>query len=296
MLRLPSQQLYQLLYDNRIRHPLVVFGVAGWSLLAFSARAFSARASSSPASFSLLASSARASFSFLASSAPASFISSSLRSPVRQPPFRGFPSPGLLLFSVLPAPGCSLSFLKQLLFIYKEDIVFGHDERRPCQVLHARIIILILQLLRHPFLRISQVHSPRDNEDQPQPFERRRNMNQQDAFQHLRLILLQLFALRLPPSSRVGDMVFVVDRKAAGDGIRIQSTAVLEGGMRSENREFGLQFRLQRHIIILVHLASAQALECVFYLGASLHHHAALDCLMEELGRTNLYCPAPYTF
>ena len=297
MLRLSSQQLYQLLYDNRIRHPLVFLGVAGRSLLAFSSPASSTRApfSSSPASFSssLLASSTRAPFS----SAPASFSSSSsLRSPVRQPPFRGFPSPVPLQFSVLPAPSCSLSILKQLLFINKEDIVLGHDERRPCQVLHARIIILIPQLLRHPFLRISQVHSPRDNEDKPQSLERRRNMNQQDAIQHLRLILLQLLALRLPPPSRVGNMVFVVDRKPAGDGIRIQSSAVLEGSMRSENREFSLQLRLQRHIIILAHLASAQALKCVFYLGASLHHHTALGCLMKELGRTNLYRPAPYTF
>ena len=49
MLRLSSQQLYQLLYDNRIRHPLVFLGVAGRSLLAFSSPASSARASFSSA-------------------------------------------------------------------------------------------------------------------------------------------------------------------------------------------------------------------------------------------------------
>lgn len=90
MLRLSSQQLYQLLYDNRIRHPLVFLGVAGRSTLAVSLLAFSA----SSASFSSSA------VSLLAFSTSSVSFSSSLRSPVRQPPFRGFPSPVPLQFSV----------------------------------------------------------------------------------------------------------------------------------------------------------------------------------------------------
>lgn len=84
MLRLSSQQLYQLLYDNRIRHSLVFLGVAGRSTLAFSSPASSARApfSSAPAPFS---------------SAPASF-SSSPRFLQQQPPpvsRQAAPVPGL---------------------------------------------------------------------------------------------------------------------------------------------------------------------------------------------------------
>ena len=65
--------------------------------------------------------------------------------------FRGFAIPGKGV--CIPGKGvCIDSFLKQFLIIDKEDIVFGNNERRTSQILHAYIIFLISQLLRHPFL------------------------------------------------------------------------------------------------------------------------------------------------
>ena len=49
----------------------------------------------------------------------------------------------------------------------EEDVVFGHDERRPCQVFHAHVVLLIAELLRHPLLSLCQVHALWHDEDKP---------------------------------------------------------------------------------------------------------------------------------
>ena len=84
--------------------------------------------------------------------------------------FRGFAIPGKGV--------CIDSFLKQFLIIDKEDIVFGNNERRTSQILHAYIIFPISQLLRHPFLGISQRHTIRNDKDEAQPLGRGSYMNQ----------------------------------------------------------------------------------------------------------------------
>ena len=120
-------------------------------------------------------------------------------------------------------------------------------------------------------------------------------MNQKNRIERCRILCLQLFALCLPPSLRVGDMILVIDRQSARDGISIQSSAVLEGCMWSKYREFRLQLRLQRIIVLLIHLAATFALQGIFYLGACILHHAALGSLVKKLGGTNLYRPTSYT-
>ena len=182
-----------------------------------------------------------------------------------------------------------LSILKQLLLIDEEDIILRNDERRARQVLHANIIFLVFQLLRHPFLRLCQRHAVWNHKHQPEAFSGRRHMDENNEVENS---LVKTFLLLLPPSSRVRYMILVIDGKPAGDGSLVRSPTILEGGMRRQDRQTFLQLRFQGFKILLAHLASASALQSILYLCADILHHFALNGLVEKLGSANLHCPA----
>ena len=74
--------------------------------------------------------------------------------------------------------GCNFSFLEKLLFVDIEKILFGNKERWAGQILHHRIILRILQLLRHPSLRHGDVHPLGDDKHEAKALSGRSNVNE----------------------------------------------------------------------------------------------------------------------
>ena len=176
----------------------------------------------------------------------------------------------------------------------EEDVFFGHDERRPCQVFHAHVVLLIAELLRHPLLSLCQVHALWHDEDEPEALQRRCDVHEQYSRQHLRILHSQFFALCFPPSRGVGDVVFVVDAESAGYGVGVESSAIAKGGVGREYGQQALEPCLHRVVVFLTYLSPAFALQCILYLCAYVLHPAALSSLVEELGGAYLHLPAPY--
>ena len=176
----------------------------------------------------------------------------------------------------------------------EEDVFFGHDERRPCQVFHTHVVLLIAELQRHPLLSLCQVHALWHDEDEPESLQRRCDVHEQYSRQHLRILHSQFFALCFPPSRRVGDVVFVVDAESAGYGVGIESSAIAKGGVGREYGQLALEPCLHRVVVFLPYLSPAFALQCILYLCADVLHPAALSSLVEELGGAYLHLPAPY--
>ena len=89
-------------------------------------------------------------------------------------------------------------------------------------------------------------------------------------------------------------MVFVVDGEPGWDGIGIETTAILEGGMGREDGQLRLQVGLHRLIVFGRNLPTASALQRILYLCADVLHSATPGSLVEELGGAWLHPSAPY--
>ena len=74
--------------------------------------------------------------------------------------------------------GCNFSFLEKLLLVDIKKILFGNQERWAGQTLHHRIILRILQLLRHPSLRHGDIHPLGDDKYEAKPLGGRSNVNE----------------------------------------------------------------------------------------------------------------------
>ena len=123
---------------------------------------------------------------------------------------------------------------KQFVFINIDDVILRHHERTPSQILHARIIIRITQLLTHPLLRRHQIHPIGNDEKQPKPLGRRRYMRQHYKPKHI--LHAQLLTFLHPILTRIRQMVDVVHRKSRRNSVRIQPATVLKRSMRRKNR------------------------------------------------------------
>jgi len=168
---------------------------------------------------------------------------------------------------------------EQSLFIEVEHIPLGHHERRAGIVLHAGVVVAVAQLRGHPPLGRGQIHPCGDDEQQAQALGAGRDVCQDDAqlgftTAHLRVVV----------GARVVDVVHVVHRQAAGDGVGVQPPSVLERGVRGDDGKHLLAGGLQGFEVVLRHFAPAHGLEGVFYLSADTGHEGRIECLAEQLG------------
>ena len=74
--------------------------------------------------------------------------------------------------------GCNFSLLEKLLLIDIKKILFWNKKRWASHILYHRIIILILQLLRHPSLRHGDIHPLGDDKHQAKTLGGRSNVGE----------------------------------------------------------------------------------------------------------------------
>ena len=205
-------------------------------------------------------------------------------------------------FFRVSGPGSGLVFLwrfardgrgaEEAFFVEVEHIRFGHDERRAGIVFHAGVVVAVAQLFGHPPLRPRQVHSVGDEEEKAQALGTGRDVGQSHVAH--RSLRLQFGTLRLPVAARVGQVVDVVHRQAAGHGVGVQPPSVPEGGVRGEDGQPLLQPGLQRVILFPGQPAATQLLQSVRYLGADFRHRLRTHRAVEQFGGAFAHDPASY--
>ena len=92
--------------------------------------------------------------------------------------------------------------------------------------------------------------------------------------------LLACFYLR-PFRPRIRDMVKVINRETARDGILVLSATILEGGMEKGYGQLLLQSRFKGFKLVLGELATMEGFQGIFYLGTYFRHLRRIECFIE---------------
>ena len=165
-----------------------------------------------------------------------------------------------------------------------QDVPARHGKGAAGQVLHTGVVVGIFQLLRHPQLRLCQVHPRGHDEKQAKPLDAGRDVYQQHILQQV--LLHQQGTLLFPPLPGIPDVVLVVHGESAGHSPGIQAPSVREGGMRCEHGQLLLQSGLRLLVLLLRQLAVQIAFVCLLDFGAYLRHAGRIDDGTETLRRT----------